>query len=312
MSFKEIKLDKGVFMVSIDLELAWGFNYELLLGSKTAEKYLKIIRERSRRNVKRLLNLAEEFKIPFTWGIVGHLFLMSCDRGSSGIPHPDMPRPDLNVNKDWYANDPCTSLDADPIWYGADIIRQILESRVEHEIACHSFSHIDFSKCSREVALAEVRKCKEVMRDFGVEPKSFIFPKNLINHLDLLKYEGFKTFRFKVKRRYLGGPNPLLETISPFVENPLEVNGMFGIPSSLLFQSPYASEALRLYIAARRGIAKAIDKKEIFHVIMHDYLETNHLLIALSKILQYVAKLRDESRLSIKTMFNITNAHEAK
>jgi len=53
MSFKEIRLDKGIFMVSIDLELAWGFNYELLKGSRIAEKYLRIIRERSRKNIRR-------------------------------------------------------------------------------------------------------------------------------------------------------------------------------------------------------------------------------------------------------------------
>jgi hypothetical protein len=88
---KVLELDRGVFMVSVDLELAWGFNYELLVGSKIAYKYLKIIKERSRRNVKKLLELSEEYRIPFTWGIVGHLFLPSCSRGENCLPYPDMP-----------------------------------------------------------------------------------------------------------------------------------------------------------------------------------------------------------------------------
>jgi len=304
MSFKEIKLDKGVFMVSIDLELAWGFNYELLIGSKTAEKYLKIIRERSRRNIKRLLDLAERFKIPFTWGIVGHLFLTSCNRSSNGIPHSDMPRPDLNVNKDWYANDPCSSLDADPIWYGADVIRQILESRVEHEVACHSFSHVDFSKCSKEVALAEVRKCKEVMKDFGIEPKSFIFPKNRIAHLNILEQEGFKVFRFKAKS-HLKHPFRELSLVEqvlfPTTRSPLNFKNLVAVPSSLLFQSPHIYDTLIFQLAIKKGADLCVKDRKIFHITMHDYLETDYLLLVLANSLSYVRKLRDQGSIEITT-----------
>ncbi len=53
MMFEEVKLDKGIFMVSVDLELAWGFNQELLEGSRIAERYLRVIKERSRKNVRK-------------------------------------------------------------------------------------------------------------------------------------------------------------------------------------------------------------------------------------------------------------------
>jgi peptidoglycan/xylan/chitin deacetylase (PgdA/CDA1 family) len=300
-----LDLDKGVFMVSVDLELAWGFNYELLLGSRTAEKYLKIIRERSRRNVKRLLDLAEKFNIPFTWGVVGHLFLSSCDRSDNGCPHCDMPRPKLNVRKDWYANDPCSNLDREPLWYATDLIKQILESKVEHDIACHSFSHVDFSKCSREVALSEVRKCKEVMKKYCVDPKSFIFPKNRVGHLNVLKQEGFKTFRIKMNHTSNSLIDLALETLFPTVGVPIQVNGLLGIPSSLLFQSSHNIHTLRLLISARRGIERAVNEKRIFHIIMHDYIETNYLLKALSKLLSYAVKLRDKEKLDIVSMVEL-------
>jgi peptidoglycan/xylan/chitin deacetylase (PgdA/CDA1 family) len=296
-------------MVSIDLELAWGFNYELLKGSSIAEKYLRIIKERSRKNVKKLLKLSEEFQIPFTWGVVGHLFLSSCTHGENGLPHPDMPRPTLDVNKDWYSNDPCSNIFDDPLWYGTDIIKQILESKVEHEIACHSFSHVDFSKCSEKVALAEVRKCKEVMKDFGIEPKSFIFPKNKIGHLDILEQESFKVFRFKPKT-YLKYPLKELfslvrEVLFPVIGNPVTFKNLVGVPSSLLFQPPHNYDTLRLQLAVKRGINLCIKNRKIFQITMHDYLETDHLLIALSKVLQYAGKLRGKGRLNIETMLNV-------
>jgi hypothetical protein len=305
---KVLELDRGVFMVSVDLELAWGFNYELLVGSKIAYKYLKIIKERSRRNVKKLLELSEEYRIPFTWGIVGHLFLPSCSRGENCLPHPDMPRPSLDVNRDWYSNDPCSNMFDDPSWYGTDMIKQILESRVEQDIACHSFSHVDF-RCSREVALAEVRKCKEVMKDSGVEPKCFIFPKDVIGHLDILEQEGFSFFRFKQQHI----PKlPLVfslvgEVLFPVVGKPVKFGKLIGVPSSFLFQSPHKYDVLRLQLEAKRGIDSCARNREIFHITMHDYLETDNILYAFSVILRYVGKLRDQGKIDIVSMRSLSN-----
>jgi hypothetical protein len=307
---KVLELDRGVFMVSVDLELAWGFNYELLVGSKTAYKYLRIIKERSRRNVKKLLELSEEYQIPFTWGIVGHLFLPSCSRGGNGLPHPDMPRPALDVNRDWYSNDPCSNMSDDPLWYGADIVKQILESSVEQDIACHSFSHVDFSRCSREVALAEVRKCKEVMKDFGIEAKCFIFPKNRVGHLDVLEQEGFRVFRFK-QQHILKHPIEVFslagEVLFPVVGKPVSFEKLIGVPSSLLFQSLHKYDVLRLQLAAKRGIDLCARDKKIFHIAMHDYLENDNLLQAFSAISHYVGKLRDLGNIDIVSMHSLSN-----
>lgn len=311
---EQFNMEKGIFIISVDLELAWGFNYELLKGSETALRYLKIIKDRSRRNVRKLLDLSERFNIPFTWGVVGHLSLSSCTRTADGVSHPDMPRPELDLNNDWYFNDPCSDVTIEPLWYGSDIIKQILESKVEHEIACHTFSHVDFSKCSKEVAMAEIRKCEEVMKDYGIELKSFIFPKNRIGNLDILKQEGFKTFRFKINRLYDIPASAramhnvfsmIQDTLSPALGKPIKVNSLLAIPSSLLFQSSRTIDTLRLQFAVKRGVNKIVDKKEILHITMHDYLETDHLFDALSKILSYNARLRNEGKLDIKTMWQL-------
>ena len=80
---------------------------------------------------------------------------------------------------------------------------------------------------------------------------------------DLLKREGFKIFRLK-KRKSL----------------------------SIYFQSLYNMDVLRMQIAAIRGINRAIKRKEIFHITIHDYLETDLLLNSFLKVLSYAVKLR--------------------
>jgi len=212
----------------------------------------------------------------------------------------------FRLNKDLYMDE--------RLWYGLDIVEKIIKSKVEHEVACHSFSHIDFSKCSRSIALKEIRKCKDAMKHYGITPITFIFPKNEIGYLDLLRQEGFKIFRLKKRKFCNRSPkyflyscalaNRIGELMFPTTGNPILVDGLVGIPLSIYFQSPYNMDVLRMQIAAIRGINRAIKRKEIFHITMHDYLETDLLLNSFLKVLSYAVKLRVQSKLDIRTMHN--------
>src|SRR2546426_1072920 len=86
------------------------------------------------------------------------------------------PRPPRNTSwaGDWYMHDPCTNYHEDPLWYAPDLIAQILESRVPHEIGTHSFSHIDFSPACSNATLVrrELEESAIAMRRFGVTPRS--------------------------------------------------------------------------------------------------------------------------------------------
>ena len=292
---------KGVLIISIDLEFAWGINYGLPRGLPSTCRYLKIVKRRSRRNVDKLLKFSERFNTPFTWGVVGGL-LKSLSKNNFSSYLDILSK--FKLNKDLYMDE--------KIWYGADIVEKIIESKVEHEIACHSFSHIDLSRCSRNTALKEIRKCKGVMRDYGVNPKTFIFPGNEIGYLDLLKQEGFKIFRLNGEgvcnnyypRYFLHCTlaNMVRDLLFPSIVSPILVNGLVGIPSSLYFQSPYNVDVFRMQVVAIRGINRAVERKEIFHITMHDYLETDLLLNIFLKVLSYAVKLRDQGKLNIETM----------
>jgi hypothetical protein len=108
---------------------------------------------------------------------------------------------------DWYEHDPCSNFEIDSEWYCPDLIKLIQASNVKHELACHTFSHIDCRDgiCSPTVMRAELRKCKELAKDFGVQLSSFVHPGHTIGNLDILKEEGFTSFRTDY-RNVLGYP----------------------------------------------------------------------------------------------------------
>lgn len=305
--------DKGIFIVSIDVELAWGFNLEPLLNDHTAKYLLKLI-SKSRASIKSLIELLEKHEIPATWGIVGHLLLDQCNK-INGVPHSDMPRPNIGIDIDWYALDPCTHVSADPLWYAPDIVNEVLSSSVNHELASHSFSHVDFSGCSRDVALVEVQKSKDLMENlFNITPKSFIFPKTLVGHLDVLNENGFITFRGPkpTPRSKFGADSNIskltellkMKIVYPtLVGEPKLEKGLWNIPGSLLFQRSRWISAKDLLKTSIVNVKKAVQSKALFHIILHDYsLTTLDIQKALSKLLATVETLRNKGDIRVMTM----------
>src|SRR5215472_4142572 len=171
--------------ISADFEIAWAFR-----GRSEEERLTRGIR--CRRNVPMILGMLKETGVPITWATVGHLFLESCERGSSGCAHPEMARPPKNLRweGDWYRHDPCSNWKTQPHWYAPDLIRQILSSDVPHEIGSHSFSHIDFSESTstRELVDQELKACILVMSPHKLRLRSLVYPFNNMGHhyLDLI------------------------------------------------------------------------------------------------------------------------------
>lgn len=75
------------------------------------------------------------------------------------------------------------------------IFQSIVRSPIKHEIASHSYYHSDFTKLSHDCADKELKLLSEKMEQHKIKPKSFIFPRNKVNHLDLLEKYGYKCYR---------------------------------------------------------------------------------------------------------------------
>ncbi|MCK4735733.1 MAG: polysaccharide deacetylase family protein, partial [Methanophagales archaeon] len=266
---------------------------------------LKRDNESGRGCIDILLNLFEKHKISATWAVVGHLFLDHCEE-EDGIPHKDMPR----SREDWYSTDPCTDIKRDPLYYGKDIVEKILSNRIEHEIGYHTFSHVPFSECSREVAEAEIKMSDKLAKEFGITPKSFVFPYNTIGHVDVLKEYCFKIYRGENGcRRYDPSQNILVrkfnrginKLIAPPVD-PKWMDGIWVIPSSMLFCDPQIK--FSVLPRAKVGLYRAIRSKKVFHIWLHPHnlLMYPSLKDDLDRFLGIVSKKRDEGKIKVMTM----------
>lgn len=294
------KFDQPTFIISLDTELIWGIAHtdsdsSLLVDDKKC----------CRGAIDFLLNIFEKYSIPATWAVVGHLFLDHCEF-EGGIPHKDMPR----FKEDWYSCDPCTSIQKDPLYYGKDIIEKILSSPVRHEIGYHSFSHVPFSECNREVAEAEIKEGVKLANEFDITFKSFVFPQDKIGHLDILKENGFKIYRGRIfKRGNINQRVPIRKingAVDLIIAKPVEprlVDGIWEIPSSMLFfaRHPFTTTPLP---RAKIGIYRAMRTNKVFHVWLHPQNLLYHPSLAkdLDNLLAFVFKKRKEGKIEVMTM----------
>lgn len=188
----------------------------------------------------------------------------------------------------------------DELWSGKDFINLIQKNK-DQETSSHSYSHEDFTKISNKMADKEFKKPKAT---------TFVFPRNHIAHLDLLKKNGFKAYRGKDKSKF-----ELLIPRVPPTANPKLLKGLIELPSSMYFVSArgykkYIPSWLRP-LKSKLGINRAIKNNEIFHIWFHpvDFVDdTNNLLSQFEDILKYARQKSDEGKLEIKNMSQIVKA----
>ena len=294
-------MDNPIFIISLDVESIWGYISE---PTNKAISLMKNDGNKVRGCTDILLNLFGKHNIPATWAVVGHLFLDHCEC-EDGIPHKNMPR----FKEDWYSTDPCTDIQKDPLYYGTDIVEEILSNRIEHEIGYHSFSHVIFSECSREVAEAEIKEGVRLAKEFGITFKSFVFPENKIGHVDILKENGFKIYRGEnltrgninqniLIRKFKGGIDKM---IAPPTE-PKWMDGIWKIPSSMYFCDPQIK--FSVLPRAKIGLYMALISKKVFHIFLHPHnlLLYPSLKDDLDKFLALVSKKRGEGKIEVMTM----------
>jgi peptidoglycan/xylan/chitin deacetylase (PgdA/CDA1 family) len=313
------KMKKGVFCLSIDLELLWGRRAGDYASFKSS-----VLKER--RIIDQILNMCKKNKIHVTWATVGHVFLDSCEV-KNDIRHPEIIRnTQLHGMSDWFSVDPGSSSIRNPEWYGADILAKILDTPFQ-EIGSHSFSHINFDKkyTSTLSAASEIKACVAIAKKMKLQLISFVYPYNCIDHLEILKKYGFLCFRGKERHWYSAFPSFLEKSfqlldlflpIAPSICNPEYDRGLLNIQGSYYFLS---HRGFRKFIPrgvrfgkAKIGIEKAIEKKEVFHMWFHpiDIIsKENALLKELEQILEYVGDKVKKGTLSSKTMGEIANDH---
>lgn len=280
---------KGGLVISADFEMAWAFRY-----SKRTKDFLGAA-ARERKHVPLLVKLFDEYNIPITWATVGHLFLDSCNKEDhvwmSRIPHFDDHW--RFTEGDWFEHDPHTDYKKDSAWYAPDLIELILQSRVKHEIGCHSFSHIDcsYKNCPSEVLDDEIKACKIAAAQWDIEFKSFVFPGGTAGNYEILAKHDFQVYR----------KNTQYDLSIPYKDD----LGLFVTTSSGSFGKT-ADWSADYYISRyKKIIDKAIKSGTIAHLWMHPSIDEWTLINVIPGVLRYASGRREEGKLWIGTMGDI-------
>ena len=278
---------RAAIIFSADFELAWAWRFSKRGGSDPLA-YALGRAEQARRNFPELLALFDRYDVPVTWATVGHLFLERCER-INGRAHPDLPRPPYFENEfwrytrgDWFDADPCCRAADAPAWYAPDLIQAILNARVKHEIACHSFSHIDFSDgiCPPQVVESKLQKCQEVAQVWGLELKSFVFPGNLPGNFVSLKRHGFTAYRWH-NRYELDVPRQ-------------DDLGLWQVPGGLCWEKPEGWPVDTWIGALRRCVDRALETGTVLHFWFHPSCDPINVGTVFPAMLDYVAAHRSD------------------
>lgn len=285
--------EKGGLIISADFEMAWAWRY-----TKTGADHLKK-GQIERSNFPKIIKVLEKYDIPITFAIVGHLFLKQCEKSDHDWMHRI---PHFNdhwkfIEGDWYDHDPFSNCKAAPQWYAPDLVKMIIDSKVEHEIGSHTFSHIDFSykNCPEAVAEDELKACLDVAEPYGITIESMVFPGGTWGNIETLKKYNYTIYRkrndFELAYPYRDKHGLLVSTSS----GALEYNLNYGWPTA------YFVNRLKKYLD------KAVKTNTIAHLWFHPSLEPVLLENVFPPFLEYAVSLRDKNELWIGTMENIAD-----
>ncbi|MBL7124600.1 MAG: polysaccharide deacetylase family protein [Dehalococcoidales bacterium] len=294
-------LSKAVFTMSLDTELLWGLSRTPSGRAIAQINGIKRDPTHCRAAIDNLLNLFAKYNIPATWATCGYLFL-DYRGGNRYIPDENT----IKSRGGWHNSE---TINGNPLFCGKDIVDKILSSQVEHEIGYHTFSHVDFSRCSREVAEAEVADGVRLAREFNLSLKSFVFPWNRVGHLDILKKYGFLIYRVQASglgERYRTFLARKIGGILGLIFTPLAKlnwrDGIWETGSSMDFWSRQYS--FMLLPRAKLGVHRAVSQQKLLHLFLHPYtlVLQPSLFGKLEKLLILVASKRDKGELEVMTM----------
>ena len=303
----------GQFVLSLDTELAWGAVHRGGYAGRERDF------DRTRYVVEELLGLLDKYEISATWAIVGHLFIETC-WPVNGVKHPEIVRPDYpGFVGDWFDRDPCSNVYEDPYWYGTDIVRKIVDCATPQEIGSHNFSHVIVDQgCSRESFASELEASKAAAAEWDVSLESFVFPRNVINHLDVLAESGITAFR-GITPNWTAGLPGWLQRPARFVDaflplgtptaRPNFQNGMWDIPASYNYLHRTGwGRLVPIKVRVRKaisGLRQAGSRGEVFHLWTHPFNIASDpipLLRGLESIFHEVCDLRASGLIENVTM----------
>lgn len=310
-------LERAVMLVSIDTEMAWGAVHR---GPPTRYHWPE-----ERDVLRALLDIFDEHEVPATWATVGHLFLDGCEQ-VGGHVHPEITRPDYAWREhDWFHEDPCGPATEGSRWYAPDLVREILDRPTRHELASHGFSHLIVGDpgCSAEVFDSELVAARAAAEPYGVQLRSFVYPRNAIGHQEVLPRHGYVAYRGVRRDPFSsehGSPRPLWRLLDRVLPNhksvvrPIREGDLWNFPTTVMYGPDLRAGAAHPWQwQLRRRLRHAARHDGLFHIWFHPHnlqRDPDNALRGLERLCRLAAELRAEGRLETMTFGTLADRLE--
>ncbi len=283
-----LALDRGIFTLSLDFELAWG-SRDVVRDLPALERMALVTREAV---VPPMVELFRRRGVVATWATVGHLFL------------------DTEAQEPAYA--------------ARSLVRALRDAG--QEVGSHSFEHPVFGQIDETTADRDLARCVAEAGVLGMQLRSFVFPRNVPGHVPLLKKHGFRTWRPPepawYKRRGVPGPAQRLAHLvdvaraacPPTVMPWRDEHGLCCLPASATFLPiDGVRRAIPMRQRVRRataGIDEAARTRRVSHLYTHPInLATDPaaMLAGLGAVIDHAARLRDRGEIDILSMDQVAD-----
>jgi peptidoglycan/xylan/chitin deacetylase (PgdA/CDA1 family) len=308
----------GTLTISVEVELGWGVHD---LGT---DDHLSEDCRHERAHLTRLLDACDEFDVPVSFDVVGHLLLDAC-AGHDATGYPP----------GWFDADPETGVEEHPAFYAPETVAAIRARPTDHEVCTHTFSHVLCGEVDPDVVDRELRRCRALHEDrLGEPPVSLVPPRHSPPPARVLRENGVEVVRLARDTR---GPTPAhryaeLLAGRPPLHEPRLVDGVVetyctDYPSLAAPALPagrrdthWSFRALptalrrRLHVRRLAGATRAAaDRDATLHLWPHLYdLSNEPQTRAVRSFLARAARIRDERGLSIRTMADLNRAVRAE
>jgi hypothetical protein len=280
--------DVGVVTISLDTELGWG-----RINSVCYDDVARRL-DGGREAVRRLLDAFERYNVPATWAIVAQL----C--------RENPPNPPDTGNVPIFSDSADVPWDCD-WWHAPNLVREITDSPVDHELGSHSGNHLRYDGCDKETAVRDL-DCVGEWCKVGSEPKSFVFPQNAIGHLDILADHSFLCFRGQVPHL---GVEP-----TPTVFLPRKKGELVNVPACVAYRHDEGRNILYRNLpqvlqvtGMKAGVEHAARRGRVFHLVLHpkDFASEDGLMLlsGLESWLEFVACKRDAGEIKVWPMSTV-------
>jgi hypothetical protein len=307
-------MNRGAAVISIDTEQIWG--YFDLIGERQFEARYPNARDTHHR----LLELLSREGIGATWAVVGALSLAGSEGGAdermSGTPAY------------WAKRIPAGDESSRPLWYARSFVETIQSAPTPQEIGLHGgISHLVWgdARTSPALAASELQAGIAALNEIGVDPASFVFPRDLEAHHAVLADGGIRCYRgrapilserlgYNVAGSLARAAEEVSKATPPVVWPEQVLPGLWNLPASMFLYS-LGRERSRLVRPGLRvertqlGLRAAAKARGVFHLGLHpeNLAESDFAFFIFEQIIHEICRWRDQDDIEILTMSEAVN-----